>query len=263
MKKRLLNIVILSMLSLMLVSCATRKEVVQFKNDTRTMRQQLMAIRQQNKELRKMLIVLNKKLTSLQDESQRTKADLFSQIDNLKNKSNVIDSKLADNADRMAGLMQQVESVKTVRIPSDTTNADSSLESLFSDLDNSTEMDPREIYKTAYMDLSRGNYPLAAQGFKEYLRQFPESEFADNAQYWLGEVFYAQQDYPQAINNFHKVIKNYPQGEKVPGALLKIGFCYLNLGSETSGKNYLRKLAQEFPDSEEARLARTRLSSFK
>ena len=263
MIRKFLTLIILGVAGVIFVNCATRKEIVQFKTDTVSIRQQLMAIRQENKDLRKMLVVLNQKMVALQEVSQRTRADLFSEIDNLKSKSNVIDSKLADNADRMAGLMQRVESVKTVRMPADTTKVDSSLEALFKDSGNSVEMDPQSIYKTAYMDLSRGNYPLAAQGFKEYLQQFPQSEFADNAQYWLGEVYYAQRDYPQAIENFHNVVKNYPSGDKVPAALLKIGYCYLNLGSETSGKNYLRKVVQEFPNSEEASLARTRLSAIK
>lgn len=261
MKNRVVSIVVLALFVSLLTGCATRKEVVQFKNDTLSIRQQLMAIRQETKDLRKMLIVLNKKIIALQEESQRNRADLFAEIEQLKSKSNVIDSKLADNADRMAGLMQRVESVKTVYVPQDTTTADSSLESLFEDSRSSVEMDPQSIYKTAYMDLTRGNYPLAAQGFKEYLQQFPQSDFADNAQYWLGEVYYAQQNYPQAIENFHKVVKKYSNGDKVPAALLKIGYCYLNLGSETSGKNYLRKVVQEFPNSDEASLARNRLSN--
>lgn len=251
------------LLPLFLVNCATRKEIVQFKADTLSIRQQLMALRQENKDLQKMLIVLNQKIMTLQDESQRTRADLFTEIGDLKSKSSVIDSKLADNADRMAGLMQRVESVKTVPVPTDTSQTDSTVESLFNDSGGTVEMDPLAIYKTAYTDLSRGNYPLAAQGFREFLTQFPESEFADNAQYWLGEVFYAQQDFPQAIENFQKVIKNYPTGDKVPAALLKTGYCYLKLGSDTTGKNYLRKVVQEFPNSEEASLARTRLSNLK
>jgi len=251
------------LLPLFLVNCATRKEIVQFKADTLSIRQQLMALRQENKDLQKMLIVLNQKIMTLQDESQRTRADLFTEIGDLKSKSSVIDSKLADNADRMAGLMQRVESVKTVQMPSDTSQTDSTVESLFTDSGNTVEMDPLAIYKTAYTDLSRGNYPLATQGFREFLTQFPESEFADNAQYWLGEVFYAQQDFPQAIENFQKVIKNYPTGDKVPAALLKTGYCYLKLGSDTTGKNYLRKVVQDYPNSEEASLARTRLANLK
>jgi tetratricopeptide (TPR) repeat protein len=52
----------------------------------------------------------------------------------------------------------------------------------------------------------------------------PDSEYAGNAQYWIGECYYTQRDYARALEAFNKVIERYPKGQKVPDALLKVGF---------------------------------------
>lgn len=118
---------------------------------------------------------------------------------------------------------------------------------------------PRQIYDGAYQDLTRGNHGLALMGFQELLSKFPDSELADNAQYWIGESYYAQKDYRQALEEFAKTPASYPQGDKVPAALLKMGFCQQQIGDANAARNTFEKLLDDYPDSEEARLARARL----
>jgi len=257
--------VIVILISGILLSCATRKEIVQFKDDTQYLRQQIFALRQENQEMRKMLLALNKAILSIQNINQRTKADLLAELESLKNQSQIIDSKLVDTADRMSGLIHKVETPPPPQTYEtiDDFIADTTKQVVVGQPPAPTlpTLEPKKLYDTAYLDLTRGNYQLALQGFEEYLSHFPESEFADNAQYWIGEVYYAQQDYQRAIEEFKKVVQNYPKGEKVPAALLKIGFTYLNLNAFTSGKKYLNMVIAQFPNSEEARLARSRLAT--
>jgi TolA-binding protein len=75
----------------------------------------------------------------------------------------------------------------------------------------------------------------------------------------MGEVFYAQKESQKAIEEFKRVIENFPKGDKVAAALLKIGYSYFNLGDQATGKKYLRIVIERFPNSEEARLAKSRL----
>ncbi len=87
-----------------------------------------------------------------------------------------------------------------------------------------TPAQTKAIYDDAYLDLNRGNYSLALVGFHDYLKKSPDSELADNAQYWIGECYYAQRDFRKAIEEFSRVEQTYPKGDKVPASLLKVAY---------------------------------------
>jgi tol-pal system protein YbgF len=118
---------------------------------------------------------------------------------------------------------------------------------------------PRAIYDAAYQDLTRGNHGLAILGFQEVLAKYPTSELADNAQYWIGESYYAQKDFKQAMSEFQKTVQAYPQGDKVPAALYKTALCQQQLGDKAGARTTLQGLVEKYPQSEEARLARTKI----
>jgi tol-pal system protein YbgF len=256
-----LKIFIIVFVSFLISSCATRKEIVRFKEDMSYLRIQTESLRQENEEIKKMLRDLGKNFSDLQNETRRTKADLLTEIDNIKSQSQVIDSKLEDNTYRMSHFLQKAErnippSATTDSLDNPLTEGKSTNPSA-----QKIDLDPLEVYNVAYLDLSKGNHQLALQGFQQFLTKFPQSDLADNAQYWMGEVYYAQKENQKAIEEFKKVIENFPKGDKVPAALLKIGFCYFNLGDQATGKKYLRIVVERFPSSEEARLASSRLPS--
>ncbi len=256
----LLRLSLIGCLALLLLSCATRKEIVQFKEDTAYLRLKADALQQDNAELKKMLQELRKQLATLQDETRRTKADLLTEIDQLKSQIQIVSSRLEDNTYRMSHLIQKPAPAAPPPATKDTlTDATASDVSVMQAILG--DDDPLKIYNAAYLDLSKRNYQLALQGFQQFLEKFPQTDLSDNAQYWIAEVYYAQKDIQKAIENFKKVIENYPKGDKVPAALLKLGYCYLTLDNQAEGKRYLRAVIERFPNSEEARLARNRLSS--
>jgi tol-pal system protein YbgF len=115
-------------------------------------------------------------------------------------------------------------------------------------------------YRKAFAVLKAGKDDDAAQGFRDFLRAFPNSDLADNSQYWLGECYYDRKDFAQAVREFRRVIERYPNGNKVPDALLKIGFSYLALGSVEAGKQTLTQLLRSYPRHEAAVLAGSRLA---
>jgi len=118
---------------------------------------------------------------------------------------------------------------------------------------------PRTLYDAAYQDLTRGNHGLALLGFQEMLSKFPDSDLADNAQYWIGETYYAQKDFQAALAEFEKAVATYPKGDKVPAALLKAGFCQIENGDQAGARQTFKKLQERFPQTEEARLASAKL----
>ena len=72
---------------------------------------------------------------------------------------------------------------------------------------------PDELYRSAYEDYMRGNYDLAADGFSEYLKRWPQTELSDNALYWIGECADAQDRTQEALDTFSKVLEDYPTSD--------------------------------------------------
>jgi tol-pal system protein YbgF len=119
--------------------------------------------------------------------------------------------------------------------------------------------DPKSLYDAAYNDYLKGSYDLALRGFQEYLDNFPNTDLADNAVYWIGESYYRQRRFRQAIEQFDAVLSRYPRSEKIPGALLKKGYSHLELGERSQGVVQLQHVIRQYPTSDEANLARQRL----
>ncbi|HKF42989.1 MAG TPA: tol-pal system protein YbgF [Thermoanaerobaculia bacterium] len=120
---------------------------------------------------------------------------------------------------------------------------------------------PAELYDTAYSDYTKGRYPLAISGFQEYVAAYPNTDLSDNAQYWIGECYYAQKKWPDAIAAFDKLGKQWPKSDKAAAGLLKKAYCLAEVGSKAEAVVQLQYVMHEYPNSEESRLARTKLKS--
>ncbi|MGB8477005.1 MAG: tol-pal system protein YbgF [Candidatus Acidiferrum sp.] len=115
------------------------------------------------------------------------------------------------------------------------------------------------LYSSAYRDITAGHYDLASQEFQDYLKYYPGTELASNAQFYLGEIDYAQKHYRQAIAQYDKVLQNYPSSFKLPSTHVKKGLALLELGQKSAGVRELRDVIRNYPGTDEARLARSRL----
>ena len=126
-----------------------------------------------------------------------------------------------------------------------------------------TGPDPTQLYEQAAQDLTQGRYPLALQGFREYAQRFPDTDLADNAQYGVGECFFAQAQFDSAAMEYERIGKLYPQGDRVPAGLWKLALCREKLGQAVQARKTLEELVKGFPLSGEAQLARDRLTKVK
>ena len=116
-------------------------------------------------------------------------------------------------------------------------------------------------YRAAVDLVKAGKHDEAVAALRGFIVKYPRHDYADNAQYWLGEAFYAQKDYTQALVEFRKVIEVYPRGNKVPDALLKVGYCYQSLGQGEKAHAVLEQVVTRYPRSEPATLAAKRLET--
>ena len=122
---------------------------------------------------------------------------------------------------------------------------------------------PVPTYKDAYAALQRHDHAAALSGFQKFLEKWPDHDYADNAQYWLGETHYDKRDYKLALLEFRRVVQKYPVGNKAPDALLKVGFCYANLGDAGSARDVLAQVVEIYPKTDAARLAAKRLEEIR
>lgn len=138
-------------------------------------------------------------------------------------------------------------------------------------------LQPQDIYQAAYIDFSKGSYPLAIAGFREFLRRFPDHALGGAAQYWIGEAHFslargytnagqadkATEALEQAVQEFRKVQANYARSDKAATALYKEALALLDLKQPAVAQARLQYLVDNFPQAEEAPLARERLAALK
>jgi len=129
--------------------------------------------------------------------------------------------------------------------------------------DSTKKQDKEKAYSAAYQVFKEGNYDKARTDFQNFLATYPNSEYSDNAQFWVGECYFFEQKYETAILEYEKVTKNYPNGNKVPHALLKQGLSFLKLGDKTSAKLLLQQVIKNYPNTSQARIARSSLQEIK
>ncbi len=114
-------------------------------------------------------------------------------------------------------------------------------------------------YQKAFEALKEGRYKKAKASFKTFLKTYPNSIYAGNSQYWLGEANYVTRNFKQGIVEFKQVVAKYPNSAKVPDAMLKLGYTYYELKQHEQAKAILQELRKRFPKSAAFRLAGKRL----
>ena len=126
----------------------------------------------------------------------------------------------------------------------------------------SAAADPEKerVYYDAAFDLVKAkDFDKANQAFSAFLRKYPSSQYAANAQYWLGEVSLAKNDLKGASQAFAMVAQNYPKHAKVPDSLFKLADVEQRMGNAEKAQGILRQLVSQYPDSSAAQLAKRQL----
>ena len=121
----------------------------------------------------------------------------------------------------------------------------------------------KNAYDAAFDALKSGRYAEASRLFGRFVEEYPNSEYADNAQYWLGESYYVTRNYRVALDAFQKLIGRFPNSAKAPDARLKIGLSYYSLQNWSAAETELKAVIEQYPDTTVARLAENRLRTMR
>ena len=119
---------------------------------------------------------------------------------------------------------------------------------------------PKRLYDTAYADYTAGQWSLAVQGFETYLKSYPKSDLADDAQYYVGESYSGDSKFREAVAAYERMIRDYPQSDSLPEAWYKVGITYERLAQPDKARAAYEFAVKTFPESNDAvRLSKQRL----
>jgi tol-pal system protein YbgF len=119
----------------------------------------------------------------------------------------------------------------------------------------------RAEYQQGFNLLKQSLYAQSIKAFQEFLIAHPGSEYADDAQYWLGEAHYVNRDFEPALGEYRKLVSGYPDSPKLTQALLKVGYTLQELGRIDEARAALQDLVKRYPGTSAARLAEERLAT--
>jgi len=114
-------------------------------------------------------------------------------------------------------------------------------------------------YTNAYRDYLGGKYDLAMQEFSDYLKYFSNTQFAPNAQYYIGDIYYKKADYNNALQAFDAVLEHYSDNNKTPDAHYMKAMSLLGVGKNDAAAREFRDVITRYSDTEIAAKAKARL----
>lgn len=117
-------------------------------------------------------------------------------------------------------------------------------------------------YQAAFQLLKNKQYPLAIQGFEDFIKKYPSDINLPNANYFLGQLYLLQGQPEQSITRFNHFVTVYPQDARIPDALLQLGLAYFARGEKSTAMDTFKKIIQRYPDSKAAQAAQARLQQF-
>jgi tol-pal system protein YbgF len=233
------------------------------KRETAYLRLQIETLQEEQRRITRELMKLQSLVQQSNEASGQLRAELKIELDRLAHESQILSSRLEDADQRISKIPGKIQIVTPASAgASDSTGKSSYSDSLLTSL-KSNLAGAKTLYESAFQDLVKGRYKLAESGFRQYLQLFPEGELSDNAQYWIGECYYAQQQFREASQAFNAVITRFPRGDKVPAAMLKLGYSQYALGRRDSALSTLQDLARKHPFSNEAKLAQSKIDELR
>jgi tol-pal system protein YbgF len=126
-------------------------------------------------------------------------------------------------------------------------------------LSSNVGLSPTRMFEAAMAEYYAGQWTLAITGFDQFLKAFPTSEMADDAQKMIGDTHYAAGKYPEAIAALNQVIQNYPKSDKLAEAYFRRGAAQERVKDAEGARESWEFVIKNYPDTTEAQLAKQNL----
>lgn len=274
MKFKFLPVAVACLMFTPVPSWAADKTHQQMMAEIRMLQEQQAQLQQMIRGLADTLKVMTSTIEEQTAATRKGFADQKLIVDNVAEGVRILREKADDTNVRLSTMSQELESLRTTvqTMPAPSTLPSSGVTGDPSDPNappvTSTPpatqpgVSPAKAWDSAFNDYTAGQYDLAIQGFEFYIKQFPTSPRAGDAQVNIGNSYYLQGRFRDAETAYQRVISNYPQSPAVPQAYLKLGQTYEALKQVELARRAYETLLKEFPnDVSYGQLARQRLDS--
>lgn len=264
---------------------AASKELEQILAELRQLQVQVAQLQRSQAEFERKLERLSVLLSDEDSSRRRAMVDTQTALDTIQEELSILSAKVDETNGRLGNLTQQVASMRQAQpiqippvagsvpagqdsepsssLPAGPTSSPSPPPGPVSLPASAAPPGPVELYNQAYTDYTHMRYPLAISGFKEVISRYPDSELADNGQYWIGECLLAQRKYKEALEAFDAVLSLYPNSNKLPEASYKKAIALEAMGSRADAIRQLELVIEQFPRTPVARVAKEKLSSMR
>jgi tol-pal system protein YbgF len=244
----------------------SRKKSEALKSDLQSRESEEQALRRQAATLRQQVVALNEEIRTLTGRIEELEFSIERQKQTEAEGTGSSQARLdqvADSAKMNAERIGRIEQYLNLETANPAVPTETAQTKIVPVPQAPKELGEDEIYRQAKQAFDQGDSDTARDKFKELIERYPKSERADNAQFWIGEIYYREKWYEKAILEYQKVIENYPKGNKVPASLLKQGFAFLNLGDKANSRLILQELIKTYPKTNEAKIAKDKLKDLK
>jgi TolA-binding protein len=256
MTDRILRAILVGAFALCLSSpaAAANKEHQQMMADIRMLQEQSQQLQILIGQLGDALKAVNQRLDDQTGAMRKAFADQKLTIDTLSNDLRVVREKVDDNNVRISSLNQELDALRQsmAQMASRPTISEADPNGAASSTapagaapsapppppaPGTMVVSPTQLWDAAYSDYAGGQWDLAIQGFEAYIRQFPQSDRADNAQVAIGNALMYQNKYDKAIEAFDTAIRMYPNGDAIPEAYYHKGLSLVHLGQNDRARD--------------------------
>jgi tol-pal system protein YbgF len=222
-----------------------------------------LATRQEIEDLRVDIVELQKSLSrvqSLQTDSSNTmqgsQADMMAEMKELTRSLDVLSSRLQESDTQMTGLSGRLDD-----LDKNVSNRLDLLADLISGSKLAAPPSPSTLFSLAYGDYTRRRYQQAQKGFQAYLAAYPDTEKAGEAQFYVGECYFAQEQWSRALEAYDKVLVDFSTSTLVPTAYLQKGQALERLAKNSEALAVYEAVLRKYPNRREAGTARSRLEA--
>jgi TolA-binding protein len=257
---------------------AANKEHQQLMADLRMLQEQSQLLQNLIGAVTETIKAVNTRLDQQAETTRKAFADQKLVIDNLTNDVRIIRERLDDNNVRIGSLTQEVDSLRqslqqmgsrpaATSDASDPPSAGAATPSAAppqgGQPNGGINVSPKQLFDSAMGDYYSGQYDLAIVGFSEYIRSFPKSDQADDAQVNICMAYLQDGKNDKAVEACDLAIRSYPNGDKIPDAYYRKGLALKNLRDLNGAREAWDHVVQAFPDSDAGRLAKQGLEQVK
>ncbi|QCR36724.1 cell division protein CpoB [Nissabacter sp. SGAir0207] len=199
---------------------------------------------------------------------QQQLADSQRDVDTLRGQIQENQYQLNQIVERQKQIYQQIDSLSSqgaaapAAAATDSTAAAGSAPAASAPAAPASSGDANTDYNNAVaLALEKKQYDQAITAFQAFIKQYPDSTYLPNANYWLGQLYYNKGKKDDAAYYYAVVVKNYPKSPKSPDAMFKVGVIMQDKGQKDKAKAVYQQVQKQYPNTDAAKQSQKRLAA--